>query len=165
VTATADIQQPITSPRCLGLETDIGNASVVPDAEGSPQLETNRAPEQTQGASADTQSAEPKSTTSAIMDSALAKAGEAEPMQAVHATPIGFSIGILEHSGSERRGSSAPTLITMFNPLGFLTVLSGLLQAMTVVSRNVSIAALHCPWSEYLRQRAAQIKGGSGSSG
>jgi hypothetical protein len=42
VTATADIQQP---PPCLGLETEIGNAIVVPDAEGSRQLETNRAPD------------------------------------------------------------------------------------------------------------------------
>jgi hypothetical protein len=139
VTATADIQQPITSLRCLEPETDIGSASVVPDAGPEP----NRAPEQAGRVSADTESAEPESTTSAIMDPALAEAVEAEPMQAVHATPVVTSVGTAEHSGSERRGSSTPTMITIFNPLGFLTLLSGLLQAMTVVSTNVSNAALH----------------------
>src|SRR5271166_1718569 len=49
----------------------------------------------------------------------------------------------IEHLRPDRRGSSASTTITIFNHLGFLTVLSGLLQAMIVTSTNVSNAALH----------------------
>ena len=122
VTATADIQLPNTSLRCRQLEADIGSTSVVP-AEGSHgRPEPKRAPGQARDALAETESAEPEAATYAIRDPALGEAVEAEP--------------------TERRGSSASTTITIFNPLGLLTVLSGLLQAMIVTSTNVSNAAL-----------------------
>jgi len=141
-TATADVQPPNTSLRPLQLETDIGSASVVP-AEGSHgRPEPKRAPGQARGALAETESAEPESAQSAIVDPALGEAVEAEPMQPSHALPIVHDADTAEHSGPERRGSSASTTITIFNPLGFLTVLSGLLQAMIVTSTNVSNAAL-----------------------
>ena len=57
-------------------------------------------------------------------------------MQASHALPIDHDGDTAEHPGPERRGSSASTTITIFNHLGLLTVLSGLLQAMIVTSTN-----------------------------
>ena len=120
VTATADIQSPNTSLRCRQLETDIGSTSVVP-AEGSHgRPEPKRAPGQVRDALAETESAEPEAATYAIRDPAL---GEAEPMQASHALPIVHDVDPAERSGPERRGSSASTTITIFNPLGLLTVL------------------------------------------
>lgn len=142
VTATADIQPPNTSLRCRQLETDIGSASVVP-AEGlHGRTEPKRAPGQARDALAETESAEPEAASYAIRDPALGEALEAEPVQASHALPIVHDVDTAEHPGPERRGSSASTTITIFNHLGLLTVLSGLLQAMIVTSTNLSNAAL-----------------------
>ena len=63
-------------------------------------------------------------------------------MQASHALAIVHDVDTAERSGPEQRGSSASTTITIFNPLGPLTVLSGLLQAMIATLTNVSNAAL-----------------------
>lgn len=141
-TATADVQPPNTSLCRLQLETDIGSTDVVP-AEGSHgRPEPKGAPGQPRDALAETESAEPDSATSAIVDPALGEGLEAEPIQPSRALPIVHDADTAEHSGPERRGSLAFTTITIFNPLGFLTVLSGLLQAMIVTSTNVSNAAL-----------------------
>jgi hypothetical protein len=127
-TATADIQPP----------TNIGSANVVP-AEGlHGRPEPKRAPGPARDVLAEIESAE--SATSAIVGPALGGAVEAEAMQPSHALRIVHDVDATEHSGPDRRGSSAS--ITMFNPLGFLTILSGLLQAMIVTSTHVSNAAL-----------------------
>jgi hypothetical protein len=127
-TATADIQPP----------TNIGSASVVP-AEGlHGRPEPKRAPGPARDVLAEIESAE--SATSAIVGPALGGAVEAEAMQPSHALRIVHDVDATEHSGPERRGSSAS--ITIFNPLGFLTILSGLLQTMIVTSTHVSNAAL-----------------------
>jgi hypothetical protein len=63
-------------------------------------------------------------------------------MRASHALAIVHDVDTAEHSAPEQRGSSASTTITIFNPLGPLTVLSGLLQAMIATLTNVSNAAL-----------------------